>query len=252
MADYFFKPTTPQPSDWANYDEWTKNNKPFSNDTEKACVVPPWEECIPDENECVCVTNDDVERWNEISALSSISGLDLSDLSSISGLVNSAEYWNSNYDTTSSNSAYWSSHSAYIEQIESLSGDLYNLSGVTSGAITKIYTDKSISGLGTEDEPFYVSRWSEYQDLLDLWSSKYQELYYENDIKNWVSSADLEKDVYPQFDKQWKAIGANETQIQLLWRVVTDGESIRSVTWKEFTNEDISSLTSKNTIYYKY
>ena len=83
-------------------------HRPHS-DLEVAAVPLPGQDCCGQDphEECVCVTSGDVSLWNEISALSGLSGIDWDTLYNISGLSASANLWNDNYNTVHTYSANW-------------------------------------------------------------------------------------------------------------------------------------------------
>lgn len=136
------------------------NHHHFHADTEPAFVVRPGQSCCPDpEEECVCVTQDDVDYWNslgeQVSAISSLTGIDPSVLS---GLSNSAKLWNSNYDTVSANSAKWNNVSSVSSAFEQLSA----LSSLIESKNDKLYFDKSLSGNGTSANPYGIQNYDYY------------------------------------------------------------------------------------------
>lgn len=103
--------------------KWHFDHHHHWGDTEHACEVPPWDDCKPKYDDCICVTEDDVKLWNEISSVSAFKDLNIDALSAISAmdLPISANLWNSNYTTVYENSAKWNEVekldeiSAYIE-----------------------------------------------------------------------------------------------------------------------------------------
>ena len=104
------------------------------NDTEAAFVALPGHECCPSTgsgDECVCVTTADVEYWNQVSAITALSGIDFDSLSSVTGLSASASLWNSTYVTVLRNSATWADCSA-IEGFKDLSGMWQSASSAVS------------------------------------------------------------------------------------------------------------------------
>ena len=104
------------PRYWPYWPQWLAGWHGW-NDTEPASVGP-WGCCPPPhQDDCVCVTQQDIDNWNNISAVSALSGIDLSPLSSISGmnLPYSATLWNSCYDTVYENSAMWNEISGLPE-----------------------------------------------------------------------------------------------------------------------------------------
>lgn len=156
-------------------------------DLEPAFVVRPHEPCCPDEQEeCVCVTSGDVERWNDaadmLSALSGVTPEDIDKIDTVLDLTaysarwnsaadaveTSAEFWNSTYDTVCANSAVWAS-AKDIPQIESDINDLTSaLSALADTKSDKLYFDpNSISGDGSPGAPYAVRDWVTNKNLRD-------------------------------------------------------------------------------------
>ncbi len=149
-------------------------------DLEPAFVVRPHEPCCPDEQEeCVCVTSGDVERWNDAAdMLSALSGVTPEDIEKIDEVLTSATLWNGTYETVSANSGNWNSafnavtansatwnKASAIPQITSAINDLASslsaLEDVTEGKQDKIYFDgKSIIGDGSTGSPYRVYDWA--------------------------------------------------------------------------------------------
>lgn len=78
------------------------------NDTEPAANWEPW--CPPHPiDDCICVTQNDVERWNSVSAISAVTGLNFDKIEELEKLdiPLSADYWNSTYETVNTHSAHW-------------------------------------------------------------------------------------------------------------------------------------------------
>lgn len=137
------------------------------NDTEPAANFEPW--CPPHPiDDCVCVTEDDVNKWNAVTAISEIADLPWDDLRNLSGLdiATSANYWNSCYETVNTNSGYWALQTdvdnlsaqmsagfdATTEMIYDLSGKAWNLN------VDKKYDYPYVLyGSGKEDWPLRLS-----------------------------------------------------------------------------------------------
>ena len=154
------------PRYWPYWPQWPAGWHGW-NDTEPASVGP-WGCCPPPHpDDCVCVTQQDIDNWNNISAVSALSGLDLSPLSSISGmdLPYSATLWNSNYETVYANSAMWNG----ISGLPELSGYVSAFSAWTIDKIdelsaheNRVYVDYdyypySLEGNGTAESPIGLS-----------------------------------------------------------------------------------------------
>lgn len=150
------------PRYWPYWPQWPAGWHGW-NDTEPASVGS-WGCCPPPHpDDCVCVTQQDIDNWNNISAVSALSGLDLSPLSSISGmdLPYSATLWNSCYDTVYENSAVWNS-AMYIpdlyDNFDALSAWTVDKIDELSSNQGKVYIDQSqspysLEGEGTEEYP---------------------------------------------------------------------------------------------------
>lgn len=154
------------PRYWPYWPQWPAGWHGW-NDTEPASVGP-WGCCPPPHpDDCVCVTQQDIDNWNNISAVSALSGIDLSPLSSISGmdLPYSATLWNSNYETVYENSAMWNE----ISGLPELSGYVSAFSAWTVDKIDELsahenrvfvdydYYPYSLEGNGTAESPIGLS-----------------------------------------------------------------------------------------------
>lgn len=154
------------PRYWPYWPQWPAGWHGW-NDTEPASVGP-WGCCPPSHpDDCVCVTQQDIDNWNNISAVSALSGIDLSPLSSISGmdLPYSATLWNSCYDTVYENSAMWNE----ISGLPELSGYVSAFSAWTVDKIDELsahenrvfvdydYYPYSLEGNGTAESPVGLS-----------------------------------------------------------------------------------------------
>lgn len=218
-------------------------HRPHS-DLEVAAVPLPGHDCCgQDPNEdCVCVTSGDVALWNEISALSGLSGIDWDTLYNISGLSASANLWNSNYTTVRTNSAYWSNkldstafeensafwqgasekvrdnsanwNSAYysIPQIYTNKSNIEKLSADFAKQV-KIYFDKTtIEGDGTYNSPYTVKDYTTYKEVVNTIYSGFNELY-KNNTQQWMSlTADTDKDgINPYLKSLFSAVAVKDT-----------------------------------------
>ena len=154
------------PRYWPYWPQWPAGWHGW-NDTEPASVGP-WGCCPPPHpDDCICVTQQDIDNWNNISAVSALSGLDLSPLSSISGmdLPYSATLWNSCYETVYENSAMWNC----ISGLPELSGYVSAFSAWTVDKIEELsahenrvfvdydYYPYSLEGNGTTESPVGLS-----------------------------------------------------------------------------------------------
>ena len=139
------------PRYWPYWPQWPAGWHGW-NDTEPASVGP-WGCCPPPHpDDCVCVTQQDIDNWNNISAVSALSGLDLSPLSSISGmdLSYSATLWNSNYETVYENSAMWNE----ISGLPELSGYVSAFSAWTIDKIEELSAHENRVYVDQDDRPY--------------------------------------------------------------------------------------------------
>lgn len=218
-------------------------HRPHS-DLEVAAVPLPGHDCCGQDphEDCVCVTSGDVALWNEISALSGLSGIDWDTLYNISGLSASANLWNSDYTTVRTNSAYWSNkldstafeensafwqgaseivrdNSAYwssayssIPQIYTNKSNIEKLSADFAKQV-KIYFDKTtIEGDGTYNSPYTVKDYTTYKEVVNTIYSGFKELY-KNNTQQWMSlTADTDKDgINPYLKSLFSAVAVKDT-----------------------------------------
>ena len=213
------------------------------SDLEVAAVPLPGHGCCGEPDEyCVCVTSGEVALWNEISALSGLSGIDWDTLYNISGLSASANLWNSDYNTVRTNSAYWSNkldstafeeisafwqgaseivrdnsaywNSAYssIPQIYTNKTNIEKLSADFARQV-KIYFDKTtIEGDGTYNSPYTVKDYTTYKEVVNTIYSGFKELY-KNNTQQWMSlTADSDKDgINPYLKSLFSAVAVKDT-----------------------------------------
>ena len=138
--------------DWPHYRYWH-----HWNDSEPAALVP-WNApcCPPSADECVCVTYQDINMWNTISAVSAFAKIDfdaingLTALSGLSQMVSAALIVGDNYEMWSSAQyvpniyGQLSAISAKVDQKEYISA--------TSSYLSSIYSDPNyFAGSGTRD-----------------------------------------------------------------------------------------------------
>lgn len=218
-------------------------HRPHS-DLEVAAVPLPGHDCCGQDphEDCVCVTSGDVALWNEISALSGLSGIDWDTLYNISGLSASANLWNSDYNTVRTNSAYWSNkldstafeensafwqgaseivrdnsanwNSSYssIPQIYTNKQNIEKLSADFAKQV-KIYFDKTtIEGDGTYNSPYTVKDYTTYKEVVNTIYSGFKELY-KNNTQQWMSlTADTDKDgINPYLKSLFSAVAVKDT-----------------------------------------
>ena len=194
----------------------------FHNDTERAHCMEPWEQCCPEDEDCVPVTQDDVDRWNwaysAYADVSSLLDIDFDKFSSFSAVATSADKWNSNYDTVSANSAIWNKASAtdrlsaldslnsaywegasnivcansgkwnsYVSSISSNSARIDAISSQFDKTIKPYFDTDTIVGDGTEGKPYTVKNYEDFIRLLSEYVEKVRPLYQDDGTQNWVT-----------------------------------------------------------------
>lgn len=283
-VDYGFPP-----SHWHGY---------CYNDTEHAISKEPWEECCDHDDDCVCVTDKDVQRWDAYSGLSSLLDLDIDKFSSYSAVAASADLWNSNYDTVSANSAIWNKASAtdrlsaldnlnsaywegasnivcansgkwnnYASAISSNSAAISSLNDEFNRAIKPVIDNDTLTGKGTENDPWRVRNYEEYIRLLNEFVAKVRPLYQDNGDQNWVTrTATTDSDgINPYLKTLFNAINKkdNDQDItlnnhgDLIQWIIKNLNPPPPVTgtdlkWEKFSGkiEDIPSCTGTRIIWY--
>ena len=217
------------------------------NDTEPAYSVAPWEGCCDQDDGCACVSQEEIDKWNAgYSAAATLSGIDWDNISSYSAIAASADLWNDNYTTISSNSANWnnvsglSSISANLsasanwdktyKTVSSNSGrwnSAVNYSGyinANSSAISalsaafgsqiKMYFDpNTIAGDGKVGSPYTVRNYQEFIDLLNKVYGGYKQLFNEAGDANWMSvsaTTDYENGINPYLKTLFNAINKKD------------------------------------------
>lgn len=217
------------------------------NDTEPAYSVAPWEGCCDKEDDCVCVTQEEIDKWNEgYSAAATLSGIDWDNISSYSAIEASADLWNDNYNTISSNSATWnnvsglssisanlsasanwdktyktvSSNSARWNSAVNYSGYINsNASAISAlsaafGSQIKMYFDpNTIAGDGKVGSPYTVRNYQEFIDLLNKVYGGYKQLFNEAGDANWMSvsaTTDYENGINPYLKTLFNAINKKD------------------------------------------
>lgn len=211
-------------------------------DTEPAYVVRP---CPPEPSEdCVCVTEADVDMWNEISALSGLTGVDLSSLSALKDIQNSANYWNGTYKTVKANSAQWDNNNSAIKQLEENSEVWDTVSNlVTSNSshwnkayntITQVDVNKehitelsaelekhiklyfdmkdSFEGDGTSASPYKVKQYKEYKSLVNNINSNLEKLF-KDGKQNWITldAQDDTNGINPYIKSLFRSVAEKDT-----------------------------------------
>ena len=210
--------------------EWHRHR---CNDTEWAWKTHPCGECPdpynPSGDERECVTSGDVDRWNEaydwVSANSGMS-------------MNSADLWNSNYETVNERSAYW--ESAYSGLPAQNAMDMWNsaYSAVLDasalldnyGDVSSLYSNNGISGDGsTKKKAFGLERelYAKINDSYTLVRQLIGELYrvqsgslvptITSAYQKWLPIEFMEEEWKPWKAQVSHSAGIFEDQIELIW-----------------------------------
>lgn len=161
------------PSPFPPYRHWYTDVEPaYEKPAECECHFPP----MPDN--CICVTEEDVYRWNSTySAFSALidSGIDVSAITSAAQVAVSAYLWNQTYTAVSSYSGLWNSVSAVSAKTDILADDLVDLSGKFTNHIGGTLEfghhvdNETIVGDGTNANPWRLanSAFSAYEHEYD-------------------------------------------------------------------------------------
>jgi hypothetical protein len=161
------------PSPFPPYRHWYTDVEPaYEKPAECECHFPP----MPDN--CICVTEEDVYRWNSTySAFSALidSGIDVSAITSAAQVAVSAYLWNQTYTAVSSYSGLWNSVSAVSAKTDILADDLVDLSGKFTNHIggtlefAHHVDNETIIGNGTPADPWRLanSAFSAYEHEYD-------------------------------------------------------------------------------------
>lgn len=205
-------------------EEWNFNRKKhhFHVDTEPAFIAMPGHECCDKPiQDCVCVTEEDVENWNKISSLSGISDSALSGLSALESITESANGWNNTLHTVQVHSGDWNQSSSIssISEISSISSKwnntyktvssnssnwnsaYYNIHNVLSNtsAISALsaqfellgklhFSPDVFSGDGSENTPYNIKNYVENVELLNELCNEMKNFYNENYEPIWMST----------------------------------------------------------------
>lgn len=176
------------PSPFPPYQHWYTDVEPaYERPAECECHFPP----MPDN--CICVTEEDVYRWNSTySAFSALidSGIDVSAITSAAQVAVSAYLWNQTYTAVSSYSALWNSVSAVSAKTDILADDLVDLSGKFTNHIDGTpefghhVDNETIIGNGTPSDPWRLahSAFSAYEHEYDSIRNQIQSL--EDNVSN--------------------------------------------------------------------
>lgn len=173
--DGYYPPHRPEPDDFTPdniphheppfvpHADWPHNIHPRWNDSEPAIVQPWWNDCCNhEEDDCICVTSADYERWNTLVDLSALSAFNPEDISAALSAYEKLDNYSALEDAAgcvSANSGIWNS-AGYVPDIyETLSAmnDILAQKYDTS-SWSGIYTNNAeIQGYGTVERPLHLS-----------------------------------------------------------------------------------------------
>ncbi len=228
------------PSPFPPYRHWYTDVEPaYEKPAECECHFPP----MPDN--CICVTEEDVYRWNSTySAFSALidSGIDVSAITSAAQVAVSAYLWNQTYTAVSSYSGLWNSVSAVSAKTDILADDLVELSGQFVNH--KHYVDdETIVGKGTPGDPWRLahSAFSAYEHEYDTLQKQIDAL--EDNVSN------CEENVTQQLASLSGGHVQNfELIMQIIGRVPNSGNVPMVWSYEPgMRSNDYTSFTGKNT-----
>lgn len=235
------------PSPFPPYHHWYTDVEPaYELPAECDCHFPPMQ------NNCLCVTEEDVYRWNSTySAFSALidSGIDVSALTSAAQVAVSAYLWNQTYTAVSSYSGLWNSTSAVSAKTDILADDLVDLSGKFTNHIGGTleyghYVDnETIIGKGIPSDPWRLahSAFSAYEHNYEVIHDQIKSL------EDYVSNC--EENVTQQLASLSGGHVQNFELIkQIIGRVPSSGNV--SMIWSyepDMRSDDYNSFTGKNT-----
>lgn len=233
------------PSPFPPYQHWYTDVEPaYERPAECECHFPP----MPDN--CICVTEEDVYRWNSTySAFSALidSGIDVSAITSAAQVAVSAYLWNQTYTAVSSYSGLWNSVSAVSAKTDILADDLVELSGQFVNH--KHYVDnQTIVGDGTPASPWQLatSAFSAYEHEYDSIRNQIQSL--EDNVSNCEEAVTEQLTILSGGHKQ-----NFELIMQIIGRVPNSGNV--PMVWSyepDMHSNDYASFTGKNTQNWMY
>lgn len=285
------------------------------NDTEAAMVPLPGHECCPETasgDECQCVSTGDILRWNyaydNLTALSSINWSAIDELSSyitnlssidnwnwtystvarnyknwnrisaLDDVIESGYYWNNTYNTVCANSANWNSAANAATAIRQNTLNIEKLSADFSRQVKIYFSPDSITGTGTQTDPYGVRNYDSITSTLNIVNNGYN-LLFPNGQQGWISlTANSDIDGINPYQKalfsavavkdtdQDKAIMKHGELIEWLIKNLQQAKSEINTVEQWITDEgvmwrhvaqpnvpaDIVSYTAKNTVYYSF
>ncbi len=225
------------------------------SDAEHACVKPAESECHfpPMPDNYICVTEEDVYRWNSTySAFSALidSEIDVSAITSAAQVAVSSYLWNQTYTAVSSYSGLWNSVSAVSAKTDILADDLVELSGQFVNH--KHYVDnETIIGDGTEAFPWQLttSAFSGYTEDYEKVMKAVQELESSmDDCKDNITEqiAALSGGHKQNFELIMQIIGRvpNSGNVPMVWSYEPD---MRASAYDSFTGKNTQNWIYFNT-----
>lgn len=235
------------PSPFPPYHHWYTDVEPaYEKPAECECHFPP----MPDN--CICVTEEDVYRWNSTySAFSALidSGIDVSAITSAAQVAVSAYLWNQTYTAVSSYSGLWNSVSAVSAKTDILADDLVDLSGKFTNHIggtlefAHHVDNETIIGNGTPADPWRLanSAFSAYEHNYDVILDQIKSL--EDNVSN------CEENVTQQLASLSGGHVQNfELIMQIIGRVPNSGNVPMVWSYEPgMRSNDYNSFTGKNT-----
>jgi hypothetical protein len=230
------------PSYSAEQDYIEPQDFPYIFPVEPAIPIPPVPPVPPitsnPQSGCYCVTSADIDLWNQISSLS---GIDFSQLSGLEFLSSSSGKWNSTYKTVVQNSGIWMK-SSEIDVLEDLSSvwqsasitvqnnsATWNMASSYSGIeinrqnieqlsadftknIKIYFSPDSITGTGAINQPYGVKNYETIINTLNVINDGYDKLF-PNGTQGWVSlTADSDVDGINPYQKAlFSAVAVKDT-----------------------------------------
>lgn len=236
------------PSPFPPYQQWY-------SDGEHACVKPAECECHfpPMPDNCMCVTEEDVYRWNSTySAFSALidSEIDVSAITSAAQVAVSSYLWNQTHTAVSSYSGLWNSVSTVSAKTDILADDLVELSGQFVNH--KHYVDdETIVGKGIPSDPWRLahSAFSAYEHNYDVILDQIKSL--EDNVSNCEENVTQQLTILSGGHKQnfeliMQIIGrvSNSGNVPMVWSYEPD---MRASAYDSFTGKNTQNCIYFNT-----
>lgn len=225
------------------------------SDVHVAHVARPGEDCCGrhPKKDCECVTSADIKRWNGLSALEPLTGVEnIKDISALDLIKSSADKWNSNYETVDSNSASWLSA---VSSVSALKGLISEISAKIPEVVDYNFDHTSITGDGTKTAPYGVSNYETIMQSLQNLAVFTASFYDKNGKPMWMNSrtdgihiaGDLEA-IKNKNEHQETELNEHDKLIKyLLDEVKSEPDWIKQ---PAITPDSLKTLTGENKIYY--